>query len=35
MSERMSLIPFSNLIEWSLAEYKDRGAVFGVRKEKF
>ncbi len=35
MSEKMSLIPFSKLIEWSLAEYKEKGSVFGVRKEKF
>lgn len=35
MSEIMRLIPFSNIIRWALAEYREKGSVFGIRKEKF
>lgn len=35
MSDLMRLIPFENLINWSLAEYEHKGSIFGVRKEKF
>lgn len=35
MSEFMRPIPFDELIEWSLAEYKNEGKVFGIHKDKF
>lgn len=35
MSEFMRQIPFNQIIEWSLEEYKNQGKVFGIRKEKF
>lgn len=35
MSDFMRPIPFKNLIEWSLEEYKTKGTVFGVHKQKF
>ena len=35
MSEIMRPIPFQDLINWIKNEYKNHGAVFGIRKEKF
>ena len=35
MSDIMRPISFANLIEWSLAEYKKQGRVFGLDKSKF
>jgi putative selenate reductase len=35
MSEIMRPVSFADLVRWSLAEYRNDGAVFGVRKEKF
>lgn len=34
MSEIMRLIPFENMVDWMLEEYKDQGSIFGIRKEK-
>jgi putative selenate reductase len=31
----MRPIPFAGLVDWVRGEYKDRGSVFGIRKEKF
>ncbi|MDR1863088.1 MAG: putative selenate reductase subunit YgfK [Treponema sp.] len=31
----MRPIPFEDLVYWTQAEYKQRGSVFGIRKEKF
>ncbi len=35
MSDIMRPISFANLIEWSLAEYKKQGRIFGIDKSKF
>ncbi len=35
MGEMMRPIPFGKLMHWALQEYKERGQIFGVRKEKF
>lgn len=35
MSDLMRPISFQHLIEWTLAEYKEKGSVFGIHKEKF
>lgn len=35
MSEFMRPIPFKDLIEWALNEYKNEGSIFGIKKEKF
>ncbi|MDO5028096.1 MAG: putative selenate reductase subunit YgfK [Bacillota bacterium] len=35
MSEFMRPIPFKELIEWALAEYKNEDKVFGIHKDKF
>jgi putative selenate reductase len=35
LSEIMKPIPFSSLINWMLEEYKNKGSVFGVDKDKF
>ncbi|MCL2127622.1 MAG: putative selenate reductase subunit YgfK, partial [Treponema sp.] len=35
MSEIMRPIPFQQLVQWALEEYKNHGSVFGIRKEKF
>lgn len=35
MSEFMRPIPFKDLVEWSLKEYKNEGSIFGIKKEKF
>ncbi|GHV44051.1 putative selenate reductase subunit YgfK [Spirochaetia bacterium] len=35
MSEIMRPIPFENLVRWAQEEYKQRGSVFGIRKDKF
>lgn len=35
MSEFMRPLPFDQLIEWALEEYKNEGRVFGLRKENF
>ena len=35
MSEYMRPLPFNQIIEWALSEYKNEGRVFGVRKEDF
>ncbi|MDO5755589.1 MAG: putative selenate reductase subunit YgfK [Tissierellia bacterium] len=35
MSEFMRPIPFKELMEWTLQEYKDKGKVFGIHKDKF
>jgi len=35
MSDIMRPIPLSQLINWVYSEYKNEGAVFGIRKEKF
>ena len=35
MSEFMRQIPFNQVIEWSLEEYKNEGRVFGIHKDKF
>ena len=32
MSDKMTPIPFKNLIEWVLKEKKSKGKVFGIRK---
>ncbi|MCL2820250.1 MAG: putative selenate reductase subunit YgfK [Oscillospiraceae bacterium] len=32
MSDKMRQIPFGQLIDWALCEYKSKGSVFGVRK---
>ena len=34
MSEIMRMIPFDNMVEWMLDEYKDQGSIFGIRKDK-
>jgi putative selenate reductase len=35
MGEILRPIPFPALIDWIQAEYRQRGSVFGIRKEKF
>lgn len=35
MSEFMRPIPFKDLMEWALEEYKNEGSIFGIKKEKF
>ena len=35
MSEFMRPIPFKDLIDWALEEYKNEGSIFGIKKEKF
>lgn len=35
MSEFMRSIPFKDLMEWALEEYKNEGSIFGIKKEKF
>lgn len=35
MGEMMRAIPFDQLLEWAMREYRERGSVFGIRKEKF
>ena len=35
MSELMRLIPFENIINWMLTEYKESNSIFGVRASKF
>ncbi len=35
MGEIMRPIPFGQLMQWALAEYKQKGSIFGIRKEKF
>ncbi|MDR0718363.1 MAG: putative selenate reductase subunit YgfK [Treponema sp.] len=35
MSEIMRPIPFKNLVRWALNEYKEKGTVFSIQKEKF
>ncbi|MGE5496155.1 MAG: putative selenate reductase subunit YgfK [Burkholderiales bacterium] len=35
MSEIMTPIPFDRLIRWMTEEYKTKGSVFGIKKEKF
>ena len=35
MSEIMTPIPFDKLIGWMLEEYRTKGSVFGVKKERF
>lgn len=35
MGEIMRAIPFNQLLEWAIREYRERGSVFGIRKEKF
>jgi putative selenate reductase len=35
MGEIMRPLPFSDLVNWIQAEYRQRGSAFGIRKEKF
>ena len=35
MSEFMQPISFKNIIEWAIEEYKTKGSIFGIKKEKF
>ncbi|MDU4378891.1 MAG: putative selenate reductase subunit YgfK [Anaerococcus vaginalis] len=35
MSEFMRPIPFKDLMEWALEEYKNEASIFGIKKEKF
>lgn len=35
MSEFMRPIPFKDLMNWALEEYKNEGSIFGIKKEKF
>ncbi|MCI0502906.1 MAG: putative selenate reductase subunit YgfK [Fusobacteria bacterium] len=35
MSDLMRMIPFSNMMEWMLKEYKDQKSIFGIRDSKF
>ncbi|RLD11881.1 MAG: putative selenate reductase subunit YgfK [Chloroflexota bacterium] len=35
MSDVMQPIPFQNLLNWILEEYKSEGAIFGIQKDKF
>ena len=35
MSEFMRPIPFKDLMDWALEEYKNEGSIFGIKKEKF
>lgn len=35
MSEFMRPIPFNQLIDWCLDEYRQKGSVFGIKEEKF
>ncbi len=35
MSELMRMIPFKNLMNWMLTEYKESNSIFGVRASKF
>ena len=35
MEDRMRPIPFENLLEWMIKEYKEEGKVFGLPKTKF
>lgn len=35
MSEIMTPMPFEQLIDWMLGEYRSKGSVFGVNKNKF
>lgn len=35
MSDLMRMIPFGNMIDWMLQEYKDQKSIFGIRENKF
>ena len=35
MSEIMTPMPFDRLMGWAIAEYREQGRIFGIRKEKF
>lgn len=35
MSDRMRPISFEKMLNWIMAEYKEKGTIFGVRKNKF
>jgi len=35
MGDRMRTIPFGDLLEWMMKEYKEEGKVFGLQKNKF
>lgn len=35
MSDLMRMIPFGNMMEWMLQEYKDQKSIFGIRDSKF
>ncbi|QVK20820.1 putative selenate reductase subunit YgfK [Mycoplasmatota bacterium] len=35
MNEIMRPIQFDKLVNWMLTEYKEKGSIFGIRKEKF
>lgn len=35
MGEIMRGIPFPQIMDWAFTEYKQKGSIFGVRKEKF
>jgi len=35
MGDRMRTIPFGDLLEWMMKEYREEGKVFGLQKNKF
>lgn len=35
MSDLMRMIPFNEMVEWMIEEYKNQGSIFGIRSNKF